>query len=68
MTYAERCSWLQKKTITAARHFDHRIHALFREVILSKEQPLGHVVDYFRQIEAQAKRCSFTCTLSVYFG
>jgi len=41
--------------VTAARHFDHRIHALFREVIMLKDQPIGQVVDYFRRIEAQAR-------------
>jgi len=55
MTYAERCKWLQANPVTAARHFDHRIHALFREVILSKDRPQGEVVDFFRRIEAQAR-------------
>ena len=55
MTYGERCNWIKSNPVTAARHFDHRIHALFREVIMSKEQPIGQVVDFFRRIEAQAR-------------
>jgi hypothetical protein len=55
MSFSERCKWLQANPVTAARHFDFRVQALFREVILSKAQPIGHVVDSFRRLEAQAR-------------
>jgi len=55
MSFSERSHWIKANPVTAARHFNHRLHALFREVILAKEEPLGPVTDYFWRVEAQAR-------------
>ena len=55
MSFTERCRYVKLNPVTVARHFDYRVRMLFRDVIFSKEKPLGQVTDYFRRIEAQAR-------------
>ena len=55
MSFTERCRYVKLNPVTVARHFDYRLRTLFKDVIFSKEKPLGEVTDYFRRIEAQAR-------------
>ena len=55
LTWDEKCRWLRSNPVTAARHFDHRLQCIFRDVILSPTAPLGKVFNYFYRIEFQQR-------------
>ena len=55
LSFQERCNWLKSNPVTAARHFEYRLELLFREVLKSKAEPLGELLDYAVRIEFQAR-------------
>ena len=55
LTYEERSNYLRSNPVTAARHFEFKVHMLFSTVIMSKSKPLGEVTDYAIRTEFQAR-------------
>ena len=55
MSWEDKCKLLGSNPVTAARHFDHRLQCLFRDVILSDVNPLGKVKNYMYRIEFQQR-------------
>ncbi|VDI08177.1 Hypothetical predicted protein [Mytilus galloprovincialis] len=55
LTWEEKCGILRSNPVTAARHFDHRLQCLFRDVILSNAEPLGKITHYSYRIEFQQR-------------
>ncbi|XP_078691416.1 uncharacterized protein LOC144921886 isoform X1 [Branchiostoma floridae x Branchiostoma belcheri] len=55
MNYEEKCSWLRRNPVTAARQFSYRLNAFFKEFIGGKGKPIGHLQDYLIRIEFQAR-------------
>lgn len=55
LSYDEKCSWLRRNPVTAARHFQYRLSIFFQEVLKSKAKPLGEIVEYGIRIEFQAR-------------
>ena len=54
MSYEGKSSWLRHNPVTAARHFQYRLNTFFQDVLKSKAQPLGEIVDYAIRVEFQA--------------
>ncbi|KAK0134798.1 OTU domain-containing protein 4 [Merluccius polli] len=55
LDWADKCGLLRRNPVTAARLFDHRWHCFLKDVILSKSQPIGKVIDYFYRVEFQQR-------------
>ena len=55
MAYEEKCKLLRQNPVTAGCQFDHRLQAIFRDVLISKKAPLGKVVYYFQRTEFQLR-------------
>ena len=55
LSYKERTRWLRSNPVTAARHFQYRLELLFKDVLKSKANPLGEIIDYVIRIEFQAR-------------
>ncbi|XP_064625952.1 uncharacterized protein LOC135486782 [Lineus longissimus] len=55
LSFQEKSKLLQENPVLAARMFDHRVHVLFHQLLLSKAEPLGKVVDYFWRTEFQCR-------------
>ena len=55
MTWEEKCKLLASNPVTAARHFDHRLQCFFRDILLSRSEPLGHIEYYMYRIEFQQR-------------
>ncbi len=55
MSWEEKCSMLASNPVTAARHFDHRLQCLFRDIVLGEMQPLGKISHYMYRIEFQQR-------------
>jgi hypothetical protein len=41
MTWEQKCTWLRKNPVTAARHFDHRLQLFMSTIVLGKSKPVG---------------------------
>ena len=55
LSYQERTRLLRSNPVTAARHFQYRLELLFKDVLKSKANPLGEIIDYVIRIEFQAR-------------
>lgn len=55
LSFQEKSKLLQENPVLAARMFDHRVHVLFHELLLSKAEPLGKIVDFFWRTEFQVR-------------
>nr|XP_039258260.1 uncharacterized protein LOC120334820 [Styela clava] len=55
LSFEQRSMWLRSNPVTAARHFHYRLECLYKDVLLSPAQPLGHIIDYVIRIEFQAR-------------
>ena len=41
LSYNERCSMLNLNPVVVAKHFQYRVETFFKEVLLSKANPIG---------------------------
>ena len=55
MSWDEKCNWLRKNSVTAARQFQYRLDTFFNDFLCSNAKPSGEIVDYFIRIEFQAR-------------
>ena len=55
LTWEQKCLWLRTNPVTAARHFDHRLQAFMKTLILGKSHPIGQIQDYKYRIEFQQR-------------
>ena len=55
LSYEEKCAWLRQNPVIAARQYDHRLQAFFRDVIQSPAAPIGKVIHYFQRTEFQLR-------------
>ncbi|XP_053378668.1 uncharacterized protein LOC128548229 [Mercenaria mercenaria] len=55
MTWDERSTLLRSNPATAARHFHHKVQALFTNILLSQANTLGKITIYFYRIEFQQR-------------
>jgi hypothetical protein len=55
LSWQEKCKWLSRNPVTAARHFQHRLQTLFTEFLCSSAHPIGEIIDYVIRIEFQAR-------------
>ena len=65
LSFDDKSNWLKRNPVTAARHFQYKLNALFQGFLQSTAKPLGEIADYAIRIEFQArglcdmgKRCS----------
>ena len=62
LSFDENSNWLKRNPVTAARHFQYRLNALFQGFLKSTAKPLGEIADYAIRIEFQSPTC--TCDIS----
>ena len=55
LSWEEKCSWLRRNPVTAARHFQYRLDLFWNDFLKSKANPVGELVDYMIRIEFQAR-------------
>ena len=55
LSWEEKCSWLRRNPVTAARHFQYRLDLFWNDFLKSKAMPIGEVVDFMIRIEFQAR-------------
>ena len=55
LSWEEKCNWLRRNPVTAARHFQYRLDLFWNEFIKSKAMPIGEVIDFMIRIEFQAR-------------
>ena len=55
MSWVEKCSWIRRNPVTAARQFQHRLNTFFKEFIGGKGHPIGELSDFKIRIEFQAR-------------
>ena len=55
LSWEEKCSWLRRNPVTAARHFQYRLDLFWNDFLKSKANPIGEMVDYMIRIEFQAR-------------
>ena len=55
LSFDDKSNWLKHNPVTAARHFQYRLNALFQGFLKSTAKPLGEIVDYAIRIEFQAR-------------
>lgn len=55
MAWEEKCSWIRRNPVTAARHFDYRLNQFIKHVLLSDNQPIGKISMYMYRIEFQQR-------------
>lgn len=53
LSYEEKCKLLNLNPVITARHYQYRVETFFKEILLSKLQPLGKIVYYAIRIEFQ---------------
>ena len=46
LLFDEKYNWLKCNPVTAARHFQYRLNALFQGFLKSAAKPLGEIVHY----------------------
>ena len=51
--YDEKCRLLNLNPVITARHFQYRVEAFFKEILLSQLKPLGRIIYYAIRIEFQ---------------
>ena len=55
LTFEERCNWIRRNPVAAARHFQYRLNTLFTDFLKSEAHPLGEITDYAIRIEFQQR-------------
>ena len=55
LSFDDKSNWLKRNPVTAARHFQYRLNAIFQDFLKSTAKPLGEIVDYAIRIEFQAR-------------
>ncbi|XP_065109326.2 uncharacterized protein [Paramisgurnus dabryanus] len=55
LEWSEKCAFLRRNPVTAARMFDHRWHCFLKHVIMSPAEPIGKIKDYFYRVEFQQR-------------
>lgn len=55
LSYNERCQMLNTNPVIVAKHFQYRVETFFKEVLLSKANPIGKIVYYALRIEFQMR-------------
>lgn len=55
LSYNERCQMLNTNPVIVAKHFQYRVETFFKEVLLSKANPIGKIVYYALHIEFQMR-------------
>ena len=55
LSFDDKSNWLKRNPVTAARHFQYRLNALFQGFLKSTAKPLGEIADYAIRIEFQAR-------------
>jgi hypothetical protein len=55
MSWDQKCEWIRRNPVTAARHFDYRLQKFWSSFLKSAANPLGKIVDFFYRIEFQQR-------------
>ena len=55
LSFDDKSNWIKHNPVTAARHFQYRLNALFQDFLKSTAKPLGEIADYAIRIEFQAR-------------
>ena len=55
LSFDDKSNWLKRNPVTAARHFQYRLNALFQGFLKSTAKPLGEIADHAIRIEFQAR-------------
>ena len=55
LSFDDKSNWLKRNPVTAARHFQYRLNALFQGFLKSNAKPLDEIADYAIRIEFQAR-------------
>ena len=55
LSFDDQSNWLKCRPVTAARHFEYRLNALFQGILKSAAKPLGESADYAIRIKFQAR-------------
>ena len=55
LSFEERCSWIKRNPVAAARHFHYRLNCLFTDFLKSDAWPLGEFQDFAIRIEFQLR-------------
>ncbi|XP_038139885.1 uncharacterized protein LOC119782800 [Cyprinodon tularosa] len=55
LQYEDKCELLRRNPVTAARMFDFRFHVFLKEVLMSRANPIGKIVDYYYRVEFQQR-------------
>ena len=63
LTFDEKSNWIRRNPVTAARHFQYRLHTFFNDFLKSSAQPLGKIVDFAIRIEFQSRGSPHAHTL-----
>ena len=53
MSYKERCEMLNSNPVVVAKHFQYRIERLFRDILLTENNPIGKTLYHAIRIEFQ---------------
>ena len=55
LSWEQKCTWLRRNPVTAARHFQYRLELFWSDFLKSQANPIGKVIDYMIRIEFQAR-------------
>ena len=55
LSWEQKCTWLRRNPVTAARHFQYRLELFWNDFLKSQANPIGKVIDYMIRIEFQAR-------------
>ena len=55
LSFEERCNWIRRNPVAAARHFQYRLNCLFTDFLKTDAHPLGEVEDYAIRVEFQLR-------------
>ena len=63
LSFEERCNWLRRNPVAAARHFNYRLKTFFTDFLKSDAHPMGELQDYAIRIEFQRGSPHAHCVL-----
>ncbi|XP_071122628.1 uncharacterized protein [Mytilus edulis] len=55
LQWTDKCKLIKDNPVICARLFDHRVKALFTDILMSPAQPIGKIVDFFFRTEFQQR-------------
>ena len=61
LSFDDKYNWIKQNPVTAAKHFQYRLNALFQDYVKSTAKPLGEIADYAFRIEFQARGSLHDC-------